>query len=644
MIPVKDQVTITDFMDGEKTVMTVRPEDWKKLSGLLINLYSDTILACIREYSTNALDTHIEMGVTDPIEVVTPNAFSNILTIKDKGRGMDKYDLQNTYAMFGASTKDESNDFNGSMGLGSKSALTYTDSFTIISVKNGIQTSAMVGRDDEGNGIMEILGECETNEPNGTTIQIPAKTGDEYQFRLKANEFFQYWKPGTVLLNGQEPEKFDPESLGYVQVTSDVWVKPQAYSHISTVSILMENVVYDHSMNINQDLMRGLKIYHEADNGTIQFSPSRESLMMNRTTTTYVEELFKFAEKRYIESISKTISNQPTLAKAIAKFEEFESILTQGSVKWRGIPVRKSIYYGGREYRPNSDSGSACDNINLAHVLRNQSKYAVLKNYQGTNLTRAQKNALVDYFEENSLNYTAVIYNGQDSDGYLSSLPTIDWEKVKPYIKKTDRGSAKNETFPIAYWDSTLGRFVDEVSTLPDNRKILYASPVSMRTYSGSPYPISWLKSMPNAVLVYLNYNRHDKFAREHPDASPVFTYVEEWIKKIVESLTDEEKEASRTSHKYLFDYFNGKTNDKYIDSVADAVVSYVKKEKQVQEVASPLRRMNLGDRVRHLDADVSTVGNYFEEKYPLLNNYNFRHSHAIEYINAIYEKDKESK
>ena len=46
-------------------------------------------------------------------------------------------DMKNIYTRYGTTTKDESDDYTGMFGVGSKAAMTYTNQFTGRSVKNG---------------------------------------------------------------------------------------------------------------------------------------------------------------------------------------------------------------------------------------------------------------------------------------------------------------------------------------------------------------------------------------------------------------------------------------------------------------------------------------------------------------------------
>ena len=54
-------------------------------------LYSDPILAIVRELLCNAYDSHVVAGTTDiPIDITFPNNLENTFTIRDYGTGLSK--------------------------------------------------------------------------------------------------------------------------------------------------------------------------------------------------------------------------------------------------------------------------------------------------------------------------------------------------------------------------------------------------------------------------------------------------------------------------------------------------------------------------------------------------------------------------
>ena len=85
-------------------------------------LYSDKILAVIREYTANAIDANIEAGKADrPVEITLPTTFDPTFKVRDFGPALNEQEIEEVYAMYGESTKRSSNSQIGMLGLGSKS-------------------------------------------------------------------------------------------------------------------------------------------------------------------------------------------------------------------------------------------------------------------------------------------------------------------------------------------------------------------------------------------------------------------------------------------------------------------------------------------------------------------------------------------
>ncbi|WP_459567096.1 hypothetical protein, partial [Enterobacter hormaechei] len=83
--------------------------------------------------------------------------------------GMSPDFVSDAFTVYFESTKNDSNDLIGSMGLGCKSPLCYADAFTVESVKDGIKCGYTIYMDD-GEPFCDPLYEIESDEPNGVTI------------------------------------------------------------------------------------------------------------------------------------------------------------------------------------------------------------------------------------------------------------------------------------------------------------------------------------------------------------------------------------------------------------------------------------------------------------------------------------------
>lgn len=124
------------------------------------NIYTDKILAVLREYSSNAWDAHRMVGKGDlPIHVTLPDTDNPTLVIRDFGPGMSPRDVFNIYTQYGESTKRNTDDAVGMMGIGSKSAFAYSDSFNVTSWNGGMRRVYIAVLDASNEGDMQCLDE-----------------------------------------------------------------------------------------------------------------------------------------------------------------------------------------------------------------------------------------------------------------------------------------------------------------------------------------------------------------------------------------------------------------------------------------------------------------------------------------------------
>jgi hypothetical protein len=174
-----------------------------KMFNILSNsLYSDKIMAVIRELSTNAHDSHVSCGNPRPFLVKLPCTTDPNFCVRDYGTGLSQSEMEDLYTTYGASTKNDSNDFVGCLGLGSKSPFAYTKSFTATSYYNGNQYTYVAAIDDAGVPTLNLFHSCETSEPNGLEISFAVKSGDFYEFSQKATRIFHYFKNKPTIIGG----------------------------------------------------------------------------------------------------------------------------------------------------------------------------------------------------------------------------------------------------------------------------------------------------------------------------------------------------------------------------------------------------------------------------------------------------------
>jgi len=369
-IEVKEATVLSNVPQGNVTAMSISVDGMEHIMSLLTNLYKDPELAVIREYYTNALDAHVAAGVTDKHVLVTlPSWDSPTYVVQDFGIGMSEEDIKNIYAQYGASTKRNTNDQVGAFGLGCKSALTIATQFTIVSVKDGWKTTALISKTETGVNTINIISRIDTSEGNGTTVKIPVP--DDYSFNRKAEKFFPFSAPGLVKVNGNEP-KYVLEGLTKVtdpnDPTREVFLQPDTYG---TSYLIMGNVGYALSDDEIKSSLARLKREHSrlflnmpkyfpVPIGSVDLTPSREGLRFTEKTEDLVDELITFMLDDLARIAQEEIDNSTNLTEFWKAQEKWGNLLEKDKMNvWKGehVPawidldnemriIERSDYYG----------------------------------------------------------------------------------------------------------------------------------------------------------------------------------------------------------------------------------------------------------------------------------------------------------
>lgn len=274
----------------------------------LIDMYKDSMEAVIREYAANALDSHIMAGQTRPIEVTLPSAYGNdCLIIRDYGVGLNEEGLRK-YVHLGESSKDGDDSQTGIFGMGSKSGLSLASQFTVIAVQDGIKRVVTIGEDAEGGISLDGMKVVETEDPNGVTVSIPVSADKAHEAKEKAENFFRHWEPGTVLINGAEPEHIS-SCEGYMSVDDHhMWnhkdsrfsrsYSPELYVKMGAVTYKVDMYLVSDEVRASlSDLMRNYDIILTVPARSMDLVLNRDSVIYSsrtiKTIQDTVEDFFK---------------------------------------------------------------------------------------------------------------------------------------------------------------------------------------------------------------------------------------------------------------------------------------------------------------------------------------------------------------
>ncbi len=183
-------------------------------------LYSDKILAIVRELSCNAYDAHVSAGKKDiPFEIKLPNDIDPTFYVKDFGIGLSHEDVFSLYTTYFDSTKDNSNDFVGMLGLGSKSPFSYVSNFIVESRINGVVSFYSCFKNEKGLPAIALLSTSDTTEENGLTVKLTANRADFTKFETAAKTALTYFDPYPIVLGRQDT--FKPPKITHSMVGSN---------------------------------------------------------------------------------------------------------------------------------------------------------------------------------------------------------------------------------------------------------------------------------------------------------------------------------------------------------------------------------------------------------------------------------------
>lgn len=191
-----DTILMEDGDVQDSTKMEIDADSHIFLMRMLSKFYSDGIGSLIRETASNALDSHRECGVNEPIIVsFKKNKDGNYeFSVQDFGCGLDDMDVENIIKKYGKSTKRLKENQLGAFGLGFKSPLAYTSSFYFIGRKGGIERKWMLYESDDESNRIDLLNEAPTTERNGVKVIVPVKFSDASQFWKKIMQQLAYFE------------------------------------------------------------------------------------------------------------------------------------------------------------------------------------------------------------------------------------------------------------------------------------------------------------------------------------------------------------------------------------------------------------------------------------------------------------------
>ena len=175
MIYNREESEVTVLGEVEKHSVSIDAKNINHIVTILSsNLYSFPMTSFLRETVSNAIDSHVEAGVNEPIIITRTK---DDISIRDFGTGISPERFETIYLNIGSSTKRESNDYIGSFGIGRFSCLSVSKLANITSFYNGKAYYYVMNMDIDQLHIDKIY-ELDTTEHNGVEVKIPIENFD----------------------------------------------------------------------------------------------------------------------------------------------------------------------------------------------------------------------------------------------------------------------------------------------------------------------------------------------------------------------------------------------------------------------------------------------------------------------------------
>lgn len=631
-------------LKGKKTALSVDVESLNVVMQTLSELYEDPELAVLREYSTNAWDSHQEAGQTRPIEVTLPSALDQFLRIKDFGVGLSEWEIENVYSKYGASTKRDTNKQGGKFGLGCKSAFAYSDQFTVVAIKDGMCARVSISRDENMAGTVTVDPPFPTTEPNGVTVVIPTLKHND--FDSIAEEFFSYWPEGSVLVNGKPPKRFEG-----MKVTDDLYVI-EGYQD----KVVMANVSYD--VTFNKPMKSGRSLVAFVPIGSLEIPPARERLILTPETKAFIAETEKQFADKMVGAVREYVGESEDKFQAVRRLQEWRQVIPKvnlSSVKFDGVDVPLNIKDKSfiDQKRDTYVTRVRAHNYNAKKDHENYSSVSLMDSDQTIYFTGYTQHTFTAYTRNKIEQWMA--NKGIDPDDVVKYVlfptePGHDWHSAQVYpweeVKKTKmpRNGRTSDGRIAGSYDMVIdGVFKAGVpaSDIDLNKALFhyegkYEGNTSywQRGYESDYRQVIEKEHDKDYTVVYMNSNRINKFKRLFPESVELRYEAHEIGKRICKAIDDDVRLAHQ--HKYLISAVAALDLDRIDDPM---VTEFAKLDSidtsEVTRVREDFRKLIDVDEYLKADQELANIS----ERYPGIISHDLRQhpEHLYLYMNAAY-------
>lgn len=363
-------------------------------------LYSDKVRAVLREIGCNAQDAHIAAGTPKrPIVVKLPNQLDNQFYVQDWGPGLSHKDVMELYSTYFASTKQQSNDFTGAFGLGSKSPFSYTDSFSVVSSHGGKKRTYSIYLDNKGAPTTSLMTEEDADKgwDHGVRVGFPVKPTDYVEFETKAQLVYRWFSTVPEIRGSKSINELDYrtqcEDYRLLRHAGDIGSIPMVLMGSVAYPLDMKHLGIDEEKDPEEQggkrligyitTLTGLVVPMPI--GSLQVAASREQLQYDTDSIKALKQKCEFIMKRIGKEVGRVLeeADKGGWAEMCSAKEKVQELL-RGDMNWNFSAFGRRI---GLD-KPTSERYSKFIQRSAIEVPKELGKTAALKLVRGNRSAR----------------------------------------------------------------------------------------------------------------------------------------------------------------------------------------------------------------------------------------------------------------
>lgn len=333
---------ITNYDVEDSIQMSVDAESLGFLiEAISSSLYRNGVEAVLREYTSNAIDSHVKAGQTRPVEITLPTSLNPTLTVRDYGVGLSWSDIKDMYSKLGASDKRGEASQIGGKGLGAKSALAISPQFTLIAVKDGRKEVVSITKNEENIPQFDSIERIATDEHNGVTIIVPVTEIEA--MRTAAQDMFIATPLGSVIVDGQPiPHNVhNPEQ--FTRIGEWGWLAHHDTNHkFTSASSEIQGVRYEVTSEFDNETVSSLigkeRVFLSIPKPRVRIASSRDYLMTTKSNRAAVQYIAQRWLEKAREIVKDELESKPC-SEALAYHHNLPKFLATGITHWRGIKI-----------------------------------------------------------------------------------------------------------------------------------------------------------------------------------------------------------------------------------------------------------------------------------------------------------------